>query len=174
MATKRNDSWDGQKDKLLLETVLEHIMTGSTQLKAFEVAAKRIGKTAGACGFRWNNHLRKENKKLIELAKKDGEKAKGKISKEIEATKGDEQPVSKETSAATIIPTNEKNQPTSKKLSFVVNIKSRTEQILELVESLESELDAEKSSNTELEEKYDQLKKDYDEVVSFMSKFVQK
>ncbi|HEY4553809.1 MAG TPA: RsfA family transcriptional regulator [Bacillaceae bacterium] len=70
MTAARQDAWTPDEDLLLAEVVLTHIREGSTQLKAFEEAGKRLARTAAACGFRWNSSVRKQYISGIELAKK--------------------------------------------------------------------------------------------------------
>lgn len=66
----RKDGWDTEADLYLAQTVLKHIESGSTQLKAFEEASEPLKRTSGACGFRWNGALRKQYEEAIERAKK--------------------------------------------------------------------------------------------------------
>lgn len=54
----RKDSWNPGDDSLLSKLVLEYIRTGKTQLQAFEKVSEMLGRTAAACGFRWNSTLR--------------------------------------------------------------------------------------------------------------------
>lgn len=70
MSTTRQDAWNQDEDLLLAEVVLRHIREGSTQLSAFEEVGRKLSRTAAACGFRWNSHVRKAYKTGIELAKK--------------------------------------------------------------------------------------------------------
>lgn len=70
MTTTRQDAWTQDEDLLLAEIVLRHIREGATQLAAFEEVGRRLSRTAAACGFRWNSHVRKQYKTGIELAKK--------------------------------------------------------------------------------------------------------
>jgi prespore-specific regulator len=65
----RSDAWTPDDDERLASIVLHHIRTGSTQLRAFEDAATELGRTAAACGYRWNGVLRKDKKSDIESAK---------------------------------------------------------------------------------------------------------
>jgi len=67
----RSDAWTPDDDERLTELVLQHIRTGSTQLRAFEEAANELGRTAAACGYRWNGVLRKDKRSEIEAAKRD-------------------------------------------------------------------------------------------------------
>ncbi|MDR6726194.1 prespore-specific regulator [Paenibacillus amylolyticus] len=66
----RKDSWNVEADLLLSQTVLQHIETGSTQLKAFEEASEKLNRSKAACGFRWNNFLRKQYELAIGEAKR--------------------------------------------------------------------------------------------------------
>lgn len=65
----RKDSWNKSDDRLLTETVLRHIQSGSTQLEAFEEVSNRLGRTSAACGFRWNATVRQNYTKEIRDAK---------------------------------------------------------------------------------------------------------
>ncbi len=70
MTTTRQDAWTHDEDLLLAEVVLRHIREGATQLAAFEEVGRKLSRTAAACGFRWNSHVRKQYKTGIEVAKK--------------------------------------------------------------------------------------------------------
>jgi prespore-specific regulator len=65
----RNDSWTDDNDKVLAETILNHIRSGSTQLTAFEEAAECLQRTSAACGFRWNADVRKRYSSEIKQAR---------------------------------------------------------------------------------------------------------
>jgi len=67
----RSDAWTPDDDTRLAELVLQHIRSGSTQLKAFEEAATLLGRTAAACGYRWNGVIRKHYQSEIEAAKQE-------------------------------------------------------------------------------------------------------
>lgn len=62
--------WTPEEDRILSETVLHTISQGGTQLTAFSDVGKKIGRTAGACGFRWNAVLRSQNPTSYSEAKK--------------------------------------------------------------------------------------------------------
>lgn len=71
----RKDAWTNEEDTILAREVLKQIQEGGTQLEAFQVVGKLISRTASACGFRWNNTVRKTYKEAITAAKhikKDG------------------------------------------------------------------------------------------------------
>ncbi|HEK9101381.1 RsfA family transcriptional regulator [Bacillus pfraonensis] len=66
----RQDAWTGEDDLLLAETVLRHIRSGSTQLKAFDEVGDKLNRTSAACGFRWNAEVRQNYEDAVQLAKK--------------------------------------------------------------------------------------------------------
>lgn len=69
MKTRRQDAWGVDDDEKLAELVLRHIRDGSTQLAAFEESAELLGRTAAACGYRWNACVRKRFADAIDKAK---------------------------------------------------------------------------------------------------------
>jgi prespore-specific regulator len=69
--TMRQDAWTSEDDGLLASIVLQHIRQGSTQLAGFNEASRRLGRTAAACGFRWNACVRKQQRPTIEVAKEE-------------------------------------------------------------------------------------------------------
>lgn len=69
MTAVRQDAWSADDDLILAEVTLRHIREGGTQLRAFEEVGERIGRTAAACGFRWNSCVRKKYEAAIQIAK---------------------------------------------------------------------------------------------------------
>ncbi|NDI33681.1 RsfA family transcriptional regulator [Chengkuizengella sediminis] len=69
MTAVRQDAWTPDDDLILAEITLRHIREGSTQLSGFEEVGQRIGRTAAACGFRWNSCVRKKYEAAIQIAK---------------------------------------------------------------------------------------------------------
>lgn len=67
--TERKDSWSSDDDLLLSTTVLDFIKFGKTQLEAFESVSEALNRTPAACGFRWNNTVRKLHIHAIDQAK---------------------------------------------------------------------------------------------------------
>ncbi|MYL35435.1 hypothetical protein GLW08_21370 [Pontibacillus yanchengensis] len=65
----RIDSWSSKQDELLAEKVIKHVAEGSTQTKAFEEVGNILNRTTAACGYRWNNNLRKIYKEEFIKAK---------------------------------------------------------------------------------------------------------
>ncbi len=76
LKTMRQDAWTTEDDAALAEIVLKHIRDGSTQLAGFNEASIQLGRTAAACGFRWNACVRKQYRGHIELAKEDRKECK--------------------------------------------------------------------------------------------------
>lgn len=74
MTAVRQDAWTEEDDLILAETTLRHIREGSTQLNAFEEVGEKIGRTAAACGFRWNSCVRKRYEAAIQIAKAQRQK----------------------------------------------------------------------------------------------------
>ncbi|WP_309123243.1 RsfA family transcriptional regulator [Paenibacillus sp.] len=74
MSAVRQDAWSPEDDLMLAEVTLRHIREGSTQLLAFEEVGERIGRTAAACGFRWNSCVRKKYDAAIQIAKAQRQK----------------------------------------------------------------------------------------------------
>jgi prespore-specific regulator len=74
MSAIRQDAWSPEDDLILAEVTLRHIREGSTQLSAFEEVGERIGRTAAACGFRWNSSVRKKYDAAIQIAKSQRQK----------------------------------------------------------------------------------------------------
>ncbi len=66
----RQDAWTKEDDLLLAETVLRHIRSGSTQIKAFDEVGDTLNRTSAACGFRWNAEVRQNFENAVQLAKK--------------------------------------------------------------------------------------------------------
>lgn len=74
MSAVRQDAWSPEDDLMLAEVTLRHIREGSTQLLAFEEVGEKIGRTAAACGFRWNSCVRKRYDAAIQIAKAQRQK----------------------------------------------------------------------------------------------------
>ncbi|MFF0828788.1 RsfA family transcriptional regulator [Brevibacillus sp. NPDC003359] len=70
LTNTRQDAWTLEEDDLLANTLLAYIQKGSTQLRAFEEIGIKLGRTAAACGFRWNNTLRKKYGQELQEAKR--------------------------------------------------------------------------------------------------------
>lgn len=76
MVANRQDAWTPDDDLLLAEVTLRYIREGETQLRAFEEVAEKLGRTAAACGFRWNSTVRENYEAAIAMAKAHRQKNK--------------------------------------------------------------------------------------------------
>lgn len=74
----RQDGWTEEDDRLLAEITLRNIREGSTQTKAFEEAAERLNRTAGACAFRWATVVKHQYRAAVEAAKRQAREMKKK------------------------------------------------------------------------------------------------
>ncbi|NOU63220.1 hypothetical protein GC096_04055 [Paenibacillus sp. LMG 31461] len=72
--------WSEHEDTQLATIIINNLQSGKTQLQAFQTASQQIGRTTSACGFRWNNNLRKKYEDSIEEAKISGKALKGVLS----------------------------------------------------------------------------------------------
>jgi prespore-specific regulator len=135
----RSDAWTPSDDERLAEIVLRHIRTGSTQLKAFEEAASELGRTAAACGYRWNGVLRKERREDIEQAKKERKSA-----QKMNAAN----PSRRESSPITTVTTSESMQDVIK---FLETFDAGYQRLRQQLESIEAERDELAAKVRELE-----------------------
>ncbi|MBU8908153.1 RsfA family transcriptional regulator [Desertibacillus haloalkaliphilus] len=175
---KRSDSWTHEDDLMLAETVLRHIRTGSTQLRAFAEVGEKLERSSSACGFRWNHTVRKQYKSAMELAKTH----RNKLIKRKKANDSDQEEdiVQTEIDEATTINSDNNvtfTATTNDKTFSTINIEGLTEeqaslvnQIIENLVKTEREEDRKKRLN-ELEEENKVLKKqlkdmkqEYDEI----------
>lgn len=64
--------WSKEEDAILVETILHHLRTGSTQKSAIEEVSKKIGRTIHACNFRWKT-IREDYEEEVRQAKNKSE-----------------------------------------------------------------------------------------------------
>ncbi|MGM0844127.1 MAG: hypothetical protein ACQEUT_04050 [Bacillota bacterium] len=57
-AVEKKKKWTEEEERILSDILLAFTKDGKTQREAFEKAAHTIGRTPGACSFRWNNKLK--------------------------------------------------------------------------------------------------------------------
>jgi prespore-specific regulator len=156
--------WTPEEDELLSRSVLHTISQGGTQLTAFSEVGKEIGRTAGACGFRWNAVLRGQNPTSYSEAKKKRvytqleKKRKSKVetfSEAIELLKQTEQEWIKQQKEITQL--NQSISKTKQKVNTLVQenqkfkqennavewvqqeVKTRYEELVQLIEKLKQE-----------------------------------
>jgi RsfA family transcription factor len=61
--------WTEEEDAILIDLALASFRTGSKRSNAWEKAAELIGRSKGACEYRWNAYLSKDQEDQIEWAK---------------------------------------------------------------------------------------------------------
>lgn len=66
----RSDEWTKREDEFLVQTILEYVRYGKTQLEAFEDIGDKLDRSAAACGFRWNKELRKNYTEELRIARR--------------------------------------------------------------------------------------------------------
>jgi prespore-specific regulator len=70
MNGQRIDTWTEQENQLLVNTLLNYVRDGKTQLQAFEDVGEKIDRSACACGFRWNKYLRQNYTQALKHARR--------------------------------------------------------------------------------------------------------
>ncbi|KKI93750.1 hypothetical protein WQ54_01465 [Bacillus sp. SA1-12] len=167
MTTTRQDAWTHDEDLLLAEVVLRHIREGATQLAAFEEVGRKLSRTAAACGFRWNSHVRKQYKTGIEVAKKQRKELRTLPQQKEEPV---EKPINKEDSN---VPTGQSKNAIKELISFLQQyeeapsvqeiqqenqqLKGKISELEEKVATLQQEKETLTNSLTVIEEDYHAL-----------------
>lgn len=70
MSLQRIDAWTEQDDKILVQTILDYVRNGKTQLQAFKDAGERLDRSGRACGYQWNYNLRKKYVEELRIARR--------------------------------------------------------------------------------------------------------
>lgn len=153
MVANRQDAWTPDDDLLLAEVTLRHIREGSTQLRAFEEVAERLGRTSAACGFRWNSAVRKNYEDAIAIAKT--QRKKNKLNKNMAAK-------SIESSLTSRYEGEQIEESIAVDFEAVINFLKRqrneNQQLLKQNRLLESELEKKESELEQLRRENDQMK----------------
>ncbi|MBO8171158.1 MAG: RsfA family transcriptional regulator [Bacillaceae bacterium] len=161
MTATRQDAWSPDDDLLLAEVTLRHIREGSTQLAAFEEVSQKLGRTAAACGFRWNSTVRKKYEAAIQIAKAQRQKKKQSSSGR---NKKSETPDTTSTaSASASAPTR-----TETEVSFdaVIRFLRQQKEEYNRLRKLEAELEQKEKEIARLREENDKMKEELDQVQS--------
>ncbi|GAX90045.1 RsfA family transcriptional regulator [Effusibacillus lacus] len=172
MKAMRQDAWTEEDDKVLADIILRHIQEGSTQLAAFGECAERLGRTAAACGYRWNACVRKSYQSGIELARSKRKELKNNKKKRFDAILHDK------------LSAEEPQISWNDVLRFLKGVKQEHSALLNHVRQLEKELaNREKElqdlllANQKLEsqlqkvsQEHDSIKKDYRSLVQIMER----
>jgi prespore-specific regulator len=164
MVASRQDAWTEDDDLVLAEVTLRHIREGGTQLAAFEEVGQRLGRTAAACGFRWNSCVRKRYDAAIAIAKSQRQQLKklGRLpaqSSELDgsaAGKLGTQPLEGAISGGA---TDEEQQ-----IEAAIKILLKQKETLHRLKQLERELEGKESEIKELKEANQKMKSELEEV----------
>jgi prespore-specific regulator len=70
MSVQRVDTWTEQEDQLLVNTILDYVRNGKTQMQAFEDVGEKIDRSTYACGFHWNKYLRQNYTQALKHARR--------------------------------------------------------------------------------------------------------
>ncbi len=174
MVASRQDAWTDDDDLVLAEVTLRHIREGGTQLAAFEEVGQRLGRTAAACGFRWNSTVRKRYEAAIAIAKSQRQQLKksGRLPAFTEFAEDDyvaksstNQPAVEEVAShsastlATVTMQDEEQQ-----LDNAIRILMKHKDVVRRVKHLERELEQKEVEIKELQEANSKMKKELDSV----------
>ncbi|WP_233096086.1 RsfA family transcriptional regulator [Alicyclobacillus sp. SO9] len=167
LKTMRQDAWTIEDDQILAEIVLNHIRNGSTQLAGFNESSRKLGRTAAACGFRWNACVRKQYRNSIEGAK---EKRKERKSEQIEAQLEGGDP---DHPTATLMSWAQVLRFLRQEKSTAQHWASRWRQAERQASHLQESYDALKQAYEEVKTEHEQLLRDHETVVADYRALVQ-
>lgn len=71
MTAHRSNSWTSQEDTLLAEAIVTSVRNGRTIGDACRAVAGQLGRTPGACMFRWTQTLRTVYQAQLEAARRE-------------------------------------------------------------------------------------------------------
>ncbi|EJL42376.1 transcriptional regulator [Brevibacillus agri] len=168
MVASRQDAWTEDDDLVLAEVTLRHIREGGTQLAAFEEVGQRLGRTAAACGFRWNSCVRKRYDAAISIAKSQRQQLKkmGRIQAPAAAAETDAvllpprqaAPAASETQAAKLEVVEEEQ------IESVIRMLVNQKEMARRLRQLEQELEGKDLELKELKEAHERAKKELEQV----------
>ncbi|MGD6816287.1 RsfA family transcriptional regulator [Metabacillus sp. 84] len=169
MTATRQDAWTRDEDLLLAEVVLRQIRDGGTQLAAFEEVGRHLTRTAAACGFRWNSHVRKQYKSGIDLAKKQRKEARVKI-----------EPVPEESKTEIFRSPAEKSNLTIKEVvkfleaydesGNIVDLKEKNEELSAEMNQLRSRVEELEKEKQLLQSQLELVEEDYHSLIEIMDR----
>ncbi len=166
MVASRQDAWTEDDDLVLAEVTLRHIREGGTQLAAFEEVGQRLGRTAAACGFRWNSCVRKRYDAAISIAKSQRQQLKkmGRISAPPVAAEVDQvtAPPKRQTPTPVEVVNHEEDE--EQQIESVIRFLMNQKELSRRVKQLERELEGKELEIKELTEANERAKKELDQV----------
>lgn len=155
--------WTAEEDKLLSETVLHTISRGGTQLTAFADVGKKVGRTAGACGFRWNAVLRGKNPSSYSEAKRK------RVFTQLEKKRRDK--VS--TIADSLMLLKKAEQAWMKQQKDVTHLKQAISKVKQKITRLQKENETFQQNHNEVEWVQQEVKNRYNQLLQLISKLKQ-
>jgi prespore-specific regulator len=160
MVASRQDAWTEDDDLVLAEVTLRHIREGGTQLAAFEEVGQRLGRTAAACGFRWNSAVRKRYEAAIAIAKGQRQQLKklGRLPSQTEGS--DSAAALKKTQALPAGSAGDEEQ----QIEAAVKVLLQQKEIVQRVKQLEREVEEKESELKELREANQKLRKELETI----------
>jgi prespore-specific regulator len=172
MTAARQDAWTPDDDLLLAEVTLRHIREGGTQLAAFEEVGEKLGRTAAACGFRWNSCVRKKYEAAIQIAKAQRKQRKQaqRVRTSVPLTTSYEESAMASSTASPITAPQHQVLNMEEEISldavirFLKNQKDTTKRLKQLekeLEEKESELGRLRSENERMGKQLDHVQTDY-------------
>jgi prespore-specific regulator len=165
MVASRQDAWTEDDDLVLAEVTLRHIREGGTQLAAFEEVGQRLGRTAAACGFRWNSSVRKRYDAAIAIAKSQRQQLKKLGRLPVPTSEPDGEPVVVKRS----IPSEEGQTATAgtdeeQQIEAVIKLLLNQKETIGRLKQLERKVEEKEAEIKELRELNQKLKRELEEV----------
>ncbi|QRG65786.1 RsfA family transcriptional regulator [Brevibacillus choshinensis] len=166
MVASRQDAWTEDDDLVLAEVTLRHIREGGTQLAAFEEVGQRLGRTAAACGFRWNSCVRKRYDAAISIAKSQRQQLKkmGRISVPPVAAEVDQVTAPPKRQMPTPVEVVNHEEDEEQQIESVIRFLMNQKELSRRVKQLERELEGKELEIKELTEANERAKKELDQV----------
>ncbi|MGN7470053.1 RsfA family transcriptional regulator [Brevibacillus sp. SAFN-007a] len=167
MVASRQDAWTEDDDLVLAEVTLRHIREGGTQLAAFEEVGQRLGRTAAACGFRWNSCVRKRYDAAISIAKSQRQQLKKMGRIQASAAVAETDAVLLPQRQATAVPqTQGPKQETvaEEQIESVIRMLVNQKEMARRLRQLEQELEGKDLELKELKEAHERAKKELEQV----------
>lgn len=167
MVASRQDAWTEDDDLVLAEVTLRHIREGGTQLAAFEEVGQRLGRTAAACGFRWNSCVRKRYDAAISIAKSQRQQLKkmGRIippmQEEVEAI---QIPVKRPVPQAQASGASPHDEDEDQQIEAVIRMLRSQKDLSRRVKQLEQELEGKELKIKELSEANERARKEMEHI----------
>lgn len=168
MVASRQDAWTEDDDLVLAEVTLRHIREGGTQLAAFEEVGQRLGRTAAACGFRWNSCVRKRYDAAISIAKSQRQQLKkmGRISAPAPAVVAEVEivatPPARQAPSSVEFAKSELDE--EQQIESVIRMLVNQKELSRRVKQLERELEGKELEIKELTEANERARKELDQV----------